>query len=496
MTLLLTAIDSAGQQEWVKARRVCFPLTNTGKFLAEPLWLQAPVLEANPGNPAGHGQKPVRAMERRTTDRKRTACPASLCTALSGLVLTACVESGPGPALIPPAATLRVGLSGDYPPFCQSASGPGSWLDHQGFDVDLLKRLSDDLGLPAVNAVRFQWPGLSDAMRTNALDVAVCGITVRRDRALTMAFTRPYAISGAVAVLRTADSHRFRELTALNRPDVRLGVNSGGHLERVTRSRFPQAAIRTTRHNNALQSLLDAREVDAVISDNYEAGLWRGVVTLGPFTHDRKAIALPLDRLSLRDQIDNWLAAREADGWLTEQRRALGAQAEFPAEEVCAEALSASIELRFSLMPLVAAVKRRDRLPITAAAQEAVVLEQAREIATQEGLSKTAATRLFEVLIDMSKRIQQQEPAVDAGNLTLPALRGALTAASRSLLPEIRRCRNVLTAGSKSLDAAIHRGLADWLDEGQIQELLDVLPPRMRFTEPAIQPSRSQDGLR
>lgn len=419
-----------------------------------------------------------------------------LSIAVIGVVLTACSAWRPGPAATPPAPNLRVGLSGDYPPFCQSASGPGSWLGHRGFDVDLLTRLSADLRLPSVKAERFQWPDLSDVMRTSGVDLAACGITVRRDRALTMAFTRPYAISGAVAVLRTPDANRFKALTALNQPDVRLGVNAGGHLERVARSRFPQATIRTTSDNRGVQSLLDAGEVDAIISDNYEAGSWRDVVMLGPFTHDRKTIALPLDRLPLRDQIDDWLAAREADGWLPEKRRALGAQAAFPPEEVCAEALSASIELRFSLLPLVAAVKRRDRLPIADAAQEAVVLEQAREIASQEGLSKAAATRLFAVLIDISKRIQQQEPATEAGNLTLPALRRALTAASRSLLPEIRRCRSVLTVDSKSLDAAIHRSLADWLNEDQIQVLLSALPPRMSFTGSAALQGRAADGLR
>ncbi|WP_176225129.1 transporter substrate-binding domain-containing protein [Methylomagnum ishizawai] len=121
---------------------------------------------------------------------------------------------------------FRVGISGDYPPFCLRASDPAASLGYQGFDLDLLQRLTRDLDLPQAQPVQFQWPNLAQTLAGNRVDLAVCGITVRPDRARAMIFTRPYAVSGAVAVLPRRDVARFKTLADLDQPGVRLGANT------------------------------------------------------------------------------------------------------------------------------------------------------------------------------------------------------------------------------------------------------------------------------
>lgn len=373
---------------------------------------------------------------------------------------------------------FRVGISGDYPPFCLRASDPAASLGYQGFDLDLLQRLTPDLDLPQAQAVPFQWPNLAQTLAGNRVDLAVCGITVRHDRARAMIFTRPYAVSGAVAVLPRRDVARFKTLADLDQPGVRLGVNAGGHLERVARAHFPRAILQSTRNNLELRSLLETGRVDAVISDTLEAATWDDVALLGPFTHDRKAMALPLDHVELRDRIDDWLAARETDGWLPQQRQALGAQAALSPEQACAEAISANLSQRFSLMPWVAAVKRRESLPITDPAQEAKILAQARAMAIREGLPENEAARLFTVLMELSKSIQARDGNAEAEGLDLPQLRLAVAGVSSALLPEIRRCARTLADHPGVLENTLRHDLGEWLEANQVESLLEVLPPR------------------
>ncbi len=364
-----------------------------------------------------------------------------------------------------PAAGPRIGLTGDYLPFC--GTNPTAWLGYDGFDLKLARRFVADLQLGTPVAAPFRWPELQASLSAGTMDFALCGITLRGDRALSMAFTRPYAVSGAVAVLLPANRERFPTLESLDQPAVRLAVNAGGHLERVTRLHFPHATIAPTPNNLKLPELLAAAQADAVISDLYEASTWKGVVTCGPFTHDRKAIALPLDHLPLRDQLNDWLAARESDGWLDEQRAELGEFARLTPQQACYEAIAADIDLRFSLMPSVAAVKRRDGVPITDAAQETAVLARARADAAQLHLSPDGAAALFEILIRLAKEIQANSTEAPAAGLTLAQVRTAVAAASGALLPEVQRCAGFLRTAAQS--AALERVLDADLQNRSLQ---------------------------
>jgi cyclohexadienyl dehydratase len=238
---------------------------------------------------------------------------ASLIYVLLVFAVRVCIAQQPTPGV-----ALRVGTSGDYAPF--SLRAPTG--DLTGFDIVVAQRLGHDLGR-SVEFVPFRWPDLTAQLRTGAFDVAMSGVTVRADRALFANFTRPYAQTGAVAVIRTADREKFRRLADLDRKNVRIAVNRGGHLEQVARERFPHAQLVPLAENAALPTTLAHGDIDAAISEEFEARTWTAVpfLTLGPFTHDLKAYAVRRDSGDLLHRIDDWLAARETDGWLNEQRR-------------------------------------------------------------------------------------------------------------------------------------------------------------------------------
>jgi cyclohexadienyl dehydratase len=335
-------------------------------------------------------------------------------------------------SLLPAAAApLRVATSGDYAPFSyEEESGKLG-----GLDVEIAGRLGRDLGLE-VRFVRFAWPELERKLESGEFDVAMSGVTMRPDRALAGLYTRPYATTGAVALVR-ADGP-IENARDLERPSVRVAVNAGGHLERVARGRFPKARLSPTADNWSLAEQVRKGQVDAALTDSAEVRQWmdRGLRAVGPLTYDHKAFLLPVSQAALADRIDAWLRERERDGWLPSQRaRWLGESPALNAEAMDREAVAALIELRLGLMPAVAAAKREAGLPIEDPAQEERVLGGVR------GQAGEAAERLegvYRVLIELAKTVQRQGPG-STPSQPLDRLRAAIGRVDAELIRELRR---------------------------------------------------------
>jgi cyclohexadienyl dehydratase len=331
---------------------------------------------------------------------------------------------------------LRVGTSGDYPPF--SLESPGAPDGLAGLDVELVRAWAKARGTP-VRFVRFRWPELADAFAKDAFDVAVGGVTVRPERSVLGAFTRPLVETGAVLLVR--DPARFPDEAALR--SARIAVNAGGHLERVARSRFPAARILAVADNRAPPRLLAAGEADAALSDGIEAPLWLrelpGAAQLGPLTRDAKAWWVRPDRPELAQDLDRWLGEREADGSLSAARRAHLAGAETPRAAAPLPALLAAMRERLELQPLVAEAKRGTATPVASPAQEERVLAAAvaasRAAAARSGREPPPEARvrgLFAAQIEAGKALQRH---VLAG----PPATGARFDLDRELRPALAR---------------------------------------------------------
>ncbi|MDX2167064.1 MAG: transporter substrate-binding domain-containing protein [Deltaproteobacteria bacterium] len=351
------------------------------------------------------------------------------------LLLVACAQPVAPPSTTrsapPAAAALRVATSGDYAPF----SSIDSAGQRRGLDVALGQRFAADLGRQ-LDWTRFTWPALDTDVARGGFDVALSGVTMRADRALVGRFSRPYATTGAVAIVRAADATRFADRGALDRPGVRLAVNGGGHLERLTRARFPHATILPQADNARVPRVLRDGAADAAISDTAEAHGWLTpqLVALPPFSRDFKAALLPADHGALAAQLDDWLRGREADGWLNRERvHWLGDAAAMDAAAAARNAVAGLVQLRLALMPAVAAAKRAAHLPIEDRAQEARVLDRVR---SQVPNDPARAAAVFGVLIELAKTIQRSAPAL-ADPPTLDALRAALGRIDETLCAEL-----------------------------------------------------------
>ena len=336
------------------------------------------------------------------------------------------------------AETLRVGTSGDYPPFSMldTAGAPFAAERVRGLDVELVRAFAKELG-HEVELVRFRWPELREAMRDGRFDMAVGGITVRPERSVRGIFTRPVVESASFVLVR--DPARFPDLASL--AAARIAVNEGGHLERVARTRFPRARIVAVPNNAEPPRLLAAGDVDAALTDDAEAPLWERTVpgsrAVGPLTRDVKAFWVRPARADLAASLDRWLALREEDGTLAARRAEWLATQTSPAAAAPLPALLAAIRERLELAPLVAEAKRAAGLPVEAPEQEARVLEtavaSARDLAARRGrppLPEQRVRALFRAQIAAGKVIQQQalagapssEPPFDLDTELRPAL--------------------------------------------------------------------------
>jgi cyclohexadienyl dehydratase len=351
---------------------------------------------------------------------------------------------------------LRIGTSGDYAPF-STAAGKG----FAGLDIELGKRLAKDFGVK-VELVRFAWPELVSSLKAGQFDVALSGITLRGDRALAGHFSRPYAVTAAVALIRPADRARFASAMALDRDGVRLIVNAGGYLEGVARRLFPHAAIATTSDNTKLLAPVLAKSADAAISDSAEAHAHgsAGLLALGPLTHDRKALFVSAGAPKFAEWADSWLRDREHDGFLPNlRRRYLGAPQ--PSEApMTVEAIFGAIQLRCELMPFVGAYKVQRGLPIEDSAQEARVLARMVDSAHAAGLEAEGIQALYRALMAAAKDIEvarASEP--NANKPSLEELRDVIRGIDAQLLAELRAAARAGTPATVDWPALVDRSV-------------------------------------
>ena len=174
-------------------------------------------------------------------------------------------------------AKLRVGTSGDYSPFSTgsdvdwNAGGGSSANAPTGFDPALAGEYAADRGL-VIEWVRFRWPDLLDDLAADRFDIAMSGVTVRPDRSLVGRFSVAVCQTGAVLLVARDPTRQGSALhqrkgqatrADLDRSEVRIAVNAGGHLERATRAHFPNATLIAVPDNRAVLQMVFDGTADA-----------------------------------------------------------------------------------------------------------------------------------------------------------------------------------------------------------------------------------------
>ncbi len=300
----------------------------------------------------------------------------------TAFALTLLVATGAGAAMQERDGVLRVGTSGDYPPFSRGGVG---------FDVDVARAFARDQGLDIV-WVPFTWPTLAEQVARGDFDVAMGGITWRADRAAVSPMTRAVA-QGSPCVVGSQDPQR-------------VAVNEGGILERFVRARWGDREVVVTNDNLDLPRLLASDQADAFVTDSFEVHHFaQGRPYRCEPARDRKAYWVAPGREALAERLSTWLSTH-TDELRSLRRMHFGeASVRTPAQH--------AVDLlarRFAFMPHVARFKAAHGIAVTDAAQERRILAGAQRAARERALPEAEVAALFEVLIDLAKVLQERTP--------------------------------------------------------------------------------------
>ena len=362
------------------------------------------------------------------------------------------------PTEAPARPVLRVGTSGDYPPFSllsvddESEAAPDT-SHRSGFDIEVAGRLAADLGFE-LEFRAFDWPDLADEVSAGDFDLAMSGVTWRPGRAAVGWMSRAVAAGGPCVVVATGAPD----------PPRRVAVNRGGILESWTRERFGDGPIEVLAvdDNLSLPGRLERGEVDAFVTDSFE---------VEHFGRDgwRRDCEPPLDRKvfwvapqrvdDLGPAVDRWVQRNE--GWLEGRRE------EWFGHGQRRDELDHLLDLtsrRIAFMPVVAAWKAARGLPIEDLERERLVLAAAESTAVEFGLDPQPVRDWFALQIDLAKAIQRRRAAAEP-TLELDEVRPALIRVGER---QVRALRALEAGPVEEAAAAAFDVLTPYLDGAEV----------------------------
>ena len=216
---------------------------------------------------------------------------------------------------------LRVGASGDYKPMSFRESVTGKYW---GFDAALAEDLARDLGVK-LEYVRTTWPGLMQDTLDRKFDLAVCGITITKERKQHALMSNGYLGNGKTVLCRAEDAAKYVTLGAINRPEVRVMENPGGLNEKFARKHLSKATLIIHPVNEEIPGLIAAGKADVMITEIMEAAYYcskdkRLAAPLldTPFTRGELGMLLPPGNETLRDYVNDFITRARKSGRLNQ----------------------------------------------------------------------------------------------------------------------------------------------------------------------------------
>ncbi len=206
---------------------------------------------------------------------------------------------------------LRVGFTGDYPPFSlQTESGA---REPDGVDMELAREIAADNNL-ALRWIRTSWPTLMEDLKAGHFDIGMGGISITAQRRREALFTKPYLRGGKTPISRCDRRDEFPDLEAIDRRDVQIVVNPGGTNEAFVRNHINRATVIVHEDNRTIFEEIVAGRADLMITDAIEVRLQAArqpmlcpTMTGQLLTLQEKAFLLPTST-AWQNEVDKWLA--------------------------------------------------------------------------------------------------------------------------------------------------------------------------------------------
>jgi cyclohexadienyl dehydratase len=222
------------------------------------------------------------------------------------------------------AGVLRVGTTMDTPVF--SMREPSGQL--KGLDMDLLETLGSALGVK-IEYVKMTFGTMLSDLFADKFDMAMSGMGRTFDRARVATFSKPYMRYGKLMMIRSTDADKFKTLTDLDKPGIKVAFNRGGLNDRFANTEFTQATPTGYPSNQLATADLVDGKVDAQVQDSTAAVyMARNSPRLAAMAPDNVfhpvyvAALLRREDKSLQDFVNIWIDQIEMNGTLARVRQA------------------------------------------------------------------------------------------------------------------------------------------------------------------------------
>lgn len=214
---------------------------------------------------------------------------------------------------------LKVGLTGDQPPFATEAID-GSLI---GFEVDLAHLIAEAMDVE-LKLLQMPFKDLLRALEKGEIDVVMSGMAMTITRNMQYAFVGPYFVTGK-SVLSKSASYSENNINELNSKNFKIASLKGSTSEAYVKSQFPEAKhVPVTDYEKAVRMLRND-EIHALVADytectyiSFKNSTDRFYVTDDLLTTERIGLAVsPTDPLFV-NLLTNFLDEIQDSGQLNE----------------------------------------------------------------------------------------------------------------------------------------------------------------------------------
>lgn len=188
----------------------------------------------------------------------------------------------------------------------------------EGFEVDLMKKIAEELNLELCYTVSY-WKDILTQLQNGHIDAICSAATVTADRQKGLDFSQPY-LNFRLCLVCTKNN--VFPLTSLETKII--GVRTKTEAEEYLQRNFPGAQLFLADTNDELYDKLLKNDLDTVIDDSPIAGGFvkqHPHLSVGHFlpnTSSQYAIAVRKGNITLKTGLDNVIGQLQHNGFLKE----------------------------------------------------------------------------------------------------------------------------------------------------------------------------------
>jgi len=226
--------------------------------------------------------------------------------------------SAPVASRIVESGKLRVGMSGNQPPY-NMMSESGTLI---GFEVDIANMIAGAMGVD-LELVQKPFAELLPALKKGEVDLVMSGMTMTARRNLEVPFVGPYQVVGKSILTKSSTLAAIAQAHELDQSKVKLVALKNSTSQEFVKAVWPDAKFSAVEdYDQGVQAVLDGK-ADALVADSPICAISllrfpdKGLATLAkPLTIEPIGAALPPGDTVLLNMVENYLDALEMIGVL------------------------------------------------------------------------------------------------------------------------------------------------------------------------------------